>query len=218
MLGTSYPVTQRYISEQSPVLNREIVQYGLLLPGSRVIQILGNSTFMECELSKTGDTKLKVHLERQATEVNVITNCFLRDKYWKKADTPPFMQNFYTFNIKKLTEPLTLWLNRWKPSKQNVMLLNLNWCQQRQIWNQNPQCTGTIWSHQWAGNVCGEFGDGILVWTFALSSAEARSFCGRCSSVLNLGIFKVLIALLLKIFDSWDYVHCVMNGPHFRGS
>ena len=37
-------------------------------------------------------------------------------------------------------------------------------------------------------------------------------------SVLNLGIFKVLIALLLKIFDSWGYVHCVMNGPHFRGS
>jgi len=77
MLGTSYPVTQHYISEQSPVLNREIVQYGLLLPGSRVIQLQGNSTFMECELSKTGDTKLKIHLEGQATEVHVIRNCFL---------------------------------------------------------------------------------------------------------------------------------------------
>lgn len=142
-----------------------MVQYGLLLPSSRVIQIQSNSTFLECELSKTGDTKLKVHLEGQATEVHVIRNCFLWDKYWKKADTPPFMQNFYTFNIKKLTEPMTLWLNRWKPSKQNVMLLNLNWRQQQQICNKNSsmhwhnmepsvsrQCLWRIWG--WYMDLC----------------------------------------------------------------
>lgn len=39
MFGTSHPVTQHYISEQNPVLNREIVQYGLLLPGNGDIEI-----------------------------------------------------------------------------------------------------------------------------------------------------------------------------------
>jgi len=39
MFGISHPVTQHYISEQNPVLNREIVQYGLLLTGSGDTQI-----------------------------------------------------------------------------------------------------------------------------------------------------------------------------------
>lgn len=43
-------------------------------------------------------------------------------------------------------------------------------------------------------------------------------FTNYSFSVLNLGIFKFHTALLLKIFVCWDYVHCVMSSPHFRGS
>jgi len=39
MFATCHPVTQHCIAEQNAVLNRQIVQYGLLLPGSRDIQI-----------------------------------------------------------------------------------------------------------------------------------------------------------------------------------
>lgn len=54
------------------------MQYELLLvPGSREIQIQVNSTFVECELSNTGDTKLIVQLEGQATEVCLIGNSFV---------------------------------------------------------------------------------------------------------------------------------------------
>jgi hypothetical protein len=59
------------------------------------------------ELSRTGDTKLKVHLEGQATEVHLIRNSFLCEKYWMKVHIPPFMQNFYIcWNIEKLRVPV----------------------------------------------------------------------------------------------------------------
>ena len=76
MLGISYPVTQHCISEQSPVLNRETAQYGLLLPGSRKIQIQVSSTFEGVYYQKLG-IHHKVHLEGQITEVHLIRNCFL---------------------------------------------------------------------------------------------------------------------------------------------
>jgi len=71
MFGTSHPVTQHRIQYLT-----DIVQYGLLLAGSGGIRIEVNGTFVECELSRTGDTKLKVHLKGQATEVHLIRNSF----------------------------------------------------------------------------------------------------------------------------------------------